>query len=86
MKLTDVRALNLTNCGIQTYDIARFSEYLEKNPMLVSVTLDANKINAESMDKITKMLVSNRNLKHLSLKNCKELTEETLEQFAETIE
>ena len=68
MRLSDVRALNLTATNFGGPHINTLVSYLSENPNLISLTLDENPIYTNEIIKVAKTLEENKNLKHLSLK------------------
>ena len=77
MQHTNVRQVDLTNCDIVDEQLYMIAAYLQTNPDLRSLTLDENNsISNDGIAKLAKALVFNTKLVHLSIKQCKGITNE----------
>ena len=85
MHFHEVRAVDFSNIGFDDEHMDQLCNYLEKNPALYSVTLDRNVFTDAGVKKLAKVLKNNTVLAHLSIKGCKNVTDEGLRDLLEVI-
>lgn len=86
MQHASVRQVDLTNCGIQDGQVYLLAAYLHTNPDLRSLVLDQNPaISNDAVLKLTKALVVNSKLVHLSIQQCKGIGNEGLLYIKEVV-
>jgi len=85
MNFHDMRAIDFSHTGFHDSHMCMLGEYISSNPSLYSIVLDGNPFTDQSLSIIASALKRNKTVAHLSIKDCKEITDAGISHLLKTI-
>jgi len=71
--------------SLQDQSMQLITDYLAKNPNMRSLNFDGNEISDYGMHRLASSLKKNKNLAHISFKNCPQITDDGLKNLLDVI-